>query len=86
MSVKSLVAIGAVAALSLTAMAASMAARAQTTPSVQPYAPVPPRGRARIEVVPRPLLYRHCVDWYELQHRPSGTVLYPQMHCCWVRG
>jgi hypothetical protein len=35
---------------------------------------------------PRPLLYRRCVDWYELQHRPSGTVLYPQMRCWWVRG
>jgi hypothetical protein len=32
------------------------------------------------------LLYRRCVDWYELQYRPSGTVLYPQMRCWWVRG
>jgi len=43
-------------------------------------------GRPRIEINPRPLLYRRCVDWYELQYRPSGTVLYPQMRCWWVRG
>ena len=43
-------------------------------------------ARRRIEINPRPLLYRRCVDWYELQHRPSGTVRYPQMRCWWVRG
>ena len=43
-------------------------------------------ARPRIEINPRPLLYRRCVDWYELQYRPSGTVLYPQMRCWWVRG
>jgi hypothetical protein len=32
------------------------------------------------------LLYRRCTDWYELQHRPSGTVLFPEMRCWWVRG
>ena len=42
--------------------------------------------RPRIDINPRPPLYRRCVDWYELQHRPSGTVLYPQMRCWWVRG
>ncbi len=47
----------------------------------------PPRYvRHRIEINPGRLLYRRCVDWYELQHRPSGTVLYPQMRCWWVRG
>jgi hypothetical protein len=47
----------------------------------------PPRyARPRIEINPAPLLYRRCVDWYELQYRPSGTVLYPQMRCWWVRG
>ncbi len=40
----------------------------------------------RIEINPRPLLYRRCADWYVLQHRPSGTVLFPQYHCWWVRG
>ena len=49
--------------------------------------PPPPRHvRPRVEVGPPPIIYRRCTDWYELQHRPSGTVLYPQMHCWWVRG
>lgn len=39
-----------------------------------------------IEINPRPLLYRRCQSWYVLQHRPSGTVLFPQQHCWWVRG
>jgi hypothetical protein len=30
--------------------------------------------------------YRRCPDWYELQPRPRGTVLYPHMRCWWVRG
>jgi hypothetical protein len=49
---------------------------------------VPPSHppRHRITINPHPLLYRRCVDWYELQNRPSGTVLYPQMSCWWVRG
>jgi hypothetical protein len=60
----------------------------QTSPIAQPSLTTPPapaRSR-RILINPRPLLYRRCVDWYELQHRPSGTVLYPQMRCWWVRG
>jgi hypothetical protein len=49
--------------------------------------PPPPRyARRRIEIHPERLLYRRCVDWYELQNRPSGTVLFPQMRCWWVRG
>jgi hypothetical protein len=52
-----------------------------------PTPPPPPRyAPHRIEIHPGRLLYRRCVDWYELQHRPSGTVLYPGMHCWWVRG
>jgi hypothetical protein len=47
---------------------------------------LPHTARPRIEIYPRRLLYRRCTDWYELQHRPSGTVLYPQMRCWWVRG
>jgi hypothetical protein len=43
-------------------------------------------ARNRIEIHPGRLLYRRCADWYELQERPSGTVLYPQMRCWWVRG
>jgi hypothetical protein len=60
----------------------------QTSPIAEPSLTTPPAGPAsrRIEINPRPLLYRRCVDWYELQHRPSGTVLYPQMRCWWVRG
>jgi hypothetical protein len=61
----------------------------QTSPLAEPSLTTPPaplRARRRIEINPRPLLYRRCVDWYELQHRPSGTVLYPQMRCWWVRG
>jgi hypothetical protein len=60
----------------------------QTSPIAEPSLTMPPAPRAsrRIVINPRPLLYRRCVDWYELQHRPSGTVLYPQMRCWWVRG
>jgi len=63
-------------------------ALAQTSPLAQSADPSPPphHARHRIEISPRPLLYRRCVDWYELQHRPNGTVLYPQMRCWWVRG
>jgi hypothetical protein len=76
--------------LALTALligAASPARAQQTSPIAEPSLTTPPATRAgRIEIHPRPLLYRRCVDWYELQHRPSGTVLYPQMRCWWVRG
>jgi hypothetical protein len=61
----------------------------QTSPIAEPSLttpPAPPHARRRILINPRPLLYRRCVDWYELQYRPSGTVLYPQMRCWWVRG
>jgi len=61
----------------------------QTSPIAQPSLTTPPapsHSRPRILINPRPLLYRRCVDWYELQYRPSGTVLYPQMRCWWVRG
>jgi len=43
-------------------------------------------GPPRIEVNPRPLLYRRCTSWYVLQYRPSGTVLFPEKRCWWVRG
>jgi len=62
------------------AVAVLAAAQTQTPP-----APPPRHARHRIEIYPRALLYRRCADWYELQHRPSGTVLYPQMRCWWVR-
>ncbi len=86
MSPKPLILIMALAALA--AFGAPLA-MAQTLPIAQPGGPTSPlarHGRRRIVINPRPLLYRRCVDWYELQHRPSGTVLYPQMRCWWVRG
>jgi hypothetical protein len=90
MSLQRLIVIMALAALPLLATARHGAA--QTSPlgeggssSSLPASP-PTRGRPRIEINPRPLLYRRCIDWYELQYRPSGTVLYPQMRCWWVRG
>ena len=74
-------------ALSLFGVIASVRAQ-QTSPIAVPSLTTPPAApaRRRIEINPRPLLYRRCIDWYELQHRPSGTVLYPQMRCWWVRG
>ena len=75
------------ACIALFAGAALPAWAQQTSPVAEPSLTTPPATRAgRIEIHPRPLLYRRCVDWYELQHRPSGTVLYPQMRCWWVRG
>ena len=91
MSVKSLIAIFGLLALAANSAIAQNAPQRQVgsqivpAPSqVQPRQVQPPR----IEIHPpsRPLLYRRCTDWYELQDRPSGTVLYPGKHCWWVRG
>lgn len=60
-------------------------ASAQTSPGTS-YAPRLYRARPRIEITPRPLLYRRCVERLELQNRPSGPVLFPQTYCWWVRG
>jgi hypothetical protein len=71
------------------ALAAPDLAVAQSVQSVQvgnQIVSAPVRVQQRIEVHPGRLLYRQCTDWYELQHRPSGTVLYPGKHCWWVRG
>jgi hypothetical protein len=71
------------------ALAAPDFAVAQSAQSVQvgnQIVPAPVRVQQRIEIHPGHLLYRQCADWYELQHRPSGTVLYPGKHCWWVRG
>jgi hypothetical protein len=85
---KSIILILGLAALPLLREAPDAAAQPQTQlDRVVEQAPAVVRqARPRIEVNPRPLLYRRCVDWYELQHRPSGTVLFPQMRCWWVRG
>ena len=82
-----LIVISLVAALPFV-VAASAAAQNETSPVTQPgtASPPPRHVRGRITIHPGRLLYRRCVDWYELQHRPSGTVLYPQMRCWWVRG
>jgi hypothetical protein len=88
MSPKQLITVLALAGLPLLVMPQHAAAQASTIivpQSEPPYSPPVP-ARRRIEINPRPLLYRRCVDWYELQYRPSGTVLFPQMRCWWVRG
>jgi hypothetical protein len=77
-----------IAAATACLVAAPPRAQTQAAPVAQadgPTLPAPRAGR-RIEIRPRPLLYRRCVDWYELQNRPSGTVLFPEMRCRWVRG
>jgi hypothetical protein len=85
MSLQRLIVIMALAAPAM--LGAAPHAAAQTSPIAQPSQPSPPRyAPPRIEINPRPPLYRRCVGWYELQYRPSGTVLYPQMRCWWVRG
>ena len=61
------------------------ASLAQSTPS-GPHASRLRHARPYIVITPGQPLYRRCVDWLELQYRPSGTVLYPQFHCWWVRG
>jgi hypothetical protein len=87
MSLKRLIVIMALTLPAMPGMAQHATAQTQTPPIAQPSQSSPPRyARPRIEINPRPPLYRRCVDWYELQYRPSGTVLYPQMRCWWVRG
>jgi len=86
MSVKSLVTIAGLIVLLLLGVVPCTPLLAQTAPQNATAAPPARRAPTQIEIYPRPLLYRRCVDWYELQNRPSGTVLYPQMRCWWVRG
>jgi hypothetical protein len=81
------IAIVALAALGLLASVPYAAAQTQSSPLAEPSVPtLPPLAGRRITIYPGRPLYRRCVDWYELQYRPSGTVLFPQMHCWWVRG
>jgi hypothetical protein len=80
MSLKSLIVIVGLAALPLVGTAAPASQQSDRA------LPAAPRVRRHIEITPRPLLYRRCTDWYELQYRPSGTVLFPQKRCWWVRG
>jgi hypothetical protein len=85
MSLKRMTAIAAAAALTLlgaTPLETSLAQSAQAGP----HAPRLRHARPYVVITPGKLLYRRCVDWLELQYRPSGTVLYPQFRCWWVRG
>jgi hypothetical protein len=86
MSLKRWIVLTALAALAMPGAAQHAAAQTQASPMTRPSQPPLRYARPRIEINPRPLLYRRCIDWYELQYRPSGTVLYPQMRCWWVRG
>lgn len=83
-----LLAIAAVVVSGLLAAPQQAAAQAAPSPYVEAVPATGParHARSRITINPAPLLYRRCVDWYELQDRPSGTVLFPQMRCWWVRG
>jgi hypothetical protein len=83
MSMKSIFVGGCALLLSAATVTPSLA---QTPPRPRYHAPPPRHARPYIEIRPQHLLYRRCVDWLELQHRPSGTVLYPQYHCWWVTG
>jgi len=76
---------GVAAALALLCTAPFETSSAQSVPG-GPHAPRLRHARPYIVITPRPLLYRRCVDWLEVQYRPSGTVLYPQFRCWWVRG
>ena len=86
MSVKSYAVIGGFAALLFLGTTPPASAQSQSPTGQGGTSLTLPRAHPRIEIYPRQLLYRRCTDWYELQPRPSGTVLYPRMRCWWVRG
>ena len=87
MSAKSLTVVAGLAVLSAIGMAPdALAQAAPQTQAQRTQRSSVPVTHPRIEVNPRQLLYRRCKDWYVIQHRPSGTVLFPQTHCWWVRG
>jgi hypothetical protein len=65
---------------------ATMVVPSAAQTSQRPRYHAPRYARPYIEIRPQHLLYRRCVDWLELQHRPSGTVLFPQYRCWWVTG
>jgi hypothetical protein len=44
----------------------------------------PRRAPTRIQVTPARQYYRECTDWLAVEHRPSGTVITPQMRCRWA--
>jgi hypothetical protein len=85
MSAKSLSVMASLALLSAVGVARPALAQMPSPTGEGPSVSLP-RVPPRIEVNPRPLLYRRCTSWYVLQYRPSGTVLFPEKHCWWVRG
>jgi len=80
-----LIAIACAAALLVLGLAWPVAAQMPTPTGTGPSAVIPPTGRPRIDINPRPV-YRRCASWYVIQYRPSGTVLFPEKHCWWQRG
>jgi len=89
----------AIGALAVTLLALPVPALAQVVSHVEVARPgsrppelLQPRPPTRLRVTPlrrAPLdrrAYRQCQDWYETEHRPSGTVIVPKMRCWWVRG
>jgi len=85
MSPKSLAVIAGLFMLPVFGVASDACAQGRTPTGRAPHH-TRPEPRPRIEVKPGRLLYRRCISWYELQYRPSGTVLFPAQHCWWVRG
>lgn len=83
-------------AAALAAAVGTTPAQAQLLPFlfglVDPNAPAEPPPRSRIEVRPLPQSepgpnsVRQCTAWLAEEHRPSGTVVVPRMHCWWTRG
>jgi hypothetical protein len=78
--------LNAVAGVALLLSGASPASAQTAAPTGTGPSAAPPGGPPRIEVNPQRLLYRRCADRYVIQYRPSGTVLFPEKHCWWVRG
>ena len=78
------------AAATTIALFATAPAVAGSTDIVVAQAADAPQGRyhrrpTRLTVYPYERVHRECNSWLELQHRPSGDVLYPQMHCYWTQ-
>jgi hypothetical protein len=86
MSVKWLVLIAGLTALTLAGTASWTPSRAQTAQSARPHRTIVRRARPYIVITPGHLLYRRCAERLQLQYRPSGPVLYPLTYCWWVRG
>ena len=63
------------------ALAQAPGARGQPT---ELSAPARRRAPTRIQVYPARQYVRECVDWLAVEHRPSGTMITPQMRCRWA--